>query len=71
MEASSEFTNKRRMGITFAPNDPAVASFLKVCFHASHVFFINVYLILSQQKVIKMNLIKISQGPNLNKSAII
>ncbi|RWR92651.1 nucleolar complex protein 2 [Cinnamomum micranthum f. kanehirae] len=29
VEASSEFTNKRRMDITFAPNDSAVASFLK------------------------------------------
>ncbi|XP_058090200.1 nucleolar complex-associated protein 2 isoform X2 [Magnolia sinica] len=29
VEANSEFTNARRMNITFSPNDPAIASFLK------------------------------------------
>ncbi|XP_059429650.1 nucleolar complex-associated protein 2-like [Corylus avellana] len=33
IEASSEFTNERRMSISFLPNDPAATSFLEVCEH--------------------------------------
>ena len=39
IEASSEFTNERRMSISFLPNDPAAMSFLEVCKHFwSHSF---------------------------------
>lgn len=40
VEANCDFTNSKRIGIEFSPNDPAAASFLKVCTVASFSLFL-------------------------------